>query len=325
MTSDRPGGTDAAARSGAKRALDGPVPPEAEAAGRALRRSGRISPWLFLGPSVILLGLCLGYPALATVWLSLHGPDGRAFVGAANYVWLWHDAEARRAVLNTCLWLLVAPTLTTAAGLVTAALTRRVFWGGLARVLILLPTAISSVGAAVIWKFIYDYRADGAAQIGLLNAIVVWAGGQPQAWIAMPFWNSLFLMAILVWIQTGFAMLVLAAALRAVPPETVDAALLDGASEVQVFLRIEVPQIRGAIIAVWMALSLIALKVFDIVLAMTNGQWNTSVLASLMFGWMFRGGGDFGRGSAIAVLLGLLVMPLAIRGASMARRRRERR
>lgn len=296
---------------GSSRALDLVLPARGAGGGRNQRRAERIRPWLFLAPSLGFLGLYLVYPALATIWFSLHDASGRAFVGTANHAWFWQDAPARRAVLNSCLWVLVAPALTTAAGLGIAAMSQRVGWGGLARALIVLPTAISSVGAAVIWKFVYDYRPVGTTQTGILNAIVVWAGGTPQAWIIMPFWNSLALMAVLIWLHTGFAMIVLSAALRSIPAETVAAAELDGLSGRQIFLHVQVPQIQGAIRGVWAVLSLIALKVFDIVLAMTNGQWNTEVLASLMFGWMLRGGGDFGRGATVATVLMAMAIPVA--------------
>jgi alpha-glucoside transport system permease protein len=172
--------------------------------------------------------------------------------------------------------------------------------------------AISFVGASVIWKFIYDYRAEGTAQIGLLNAVVVYFGGTPEAWVTLPFWNNFFLMVILIWIQTGFAMVILSAALRGIPEETIEAAVIDGANGLQIFFKIMIPQMWGTIAVVWTTITILVLKVFDIVLAMTNGQWQSQVLANLMFDWMFRGGGDFGRGAAIAVIIMVLVIPIMI-------------
>ena len=283
----------------------------------------RIRPWLFLAPAGFFLTLYLIYPVLTTVWLSFHGPDGSGFVGLQNLLWLTRDEDVRLAMLNSCLWLLVVPGIATGLGLVLAALTDRIWWGGAARMLIFLPTAVSTVAAAVIWRFVYSYRPPDAAQIGLLNAIVTWAGGAPQAWIAMPFWNGFFLMAILIWTQTGFAMMLLLAALRAIPEETVEAALLDGASGVQIFWQIQAPQIGSAILAVWIAIALVVLKLFDIVLAMTNGQWNSNVLANVMFLWMFRGGGDFGRGAAVALLLMGMVVPILLWSLRAAARDRK--
>jgi alpha-glucoside transport system permease protein len=175
-----------------------------------------------------------------------------------------------------------------------------------------MPMAISFVGASVIWKFIYDFRPEGSEQIGLLNALVVAFGGSPEAWMTLPFWNNFFLMVILIWIQTGFAMVILSAALRGIPEETIEAAVIDGANGLQIFFKIMIPQIWGTIAVVWTTITILVLKVFDIVLAMTNGQWQSQVLANLMFDWMFRGGGDFGRGAAIAVVIMVLVIPIMI-------------
>ena len=184
--------------------------------------------------------------------------------------------------------------------------------GNIAKTLIFMPMAISFVGAAVIWKFVYDFRSEGSEQIGILNAIVVAFGGTPEAWMTIPFWNNFFLMVILIWIQTGFAMVILSAALRGIPEETIEAAVIDGANGFQIFFKIMVPQIWGTIAVVWTTITILVLKVFDIVLAMTNGQWQTQVLANLMFDWMFRGGGDFGRGASIAVVIMILVIPIMI-------------
>jgi alpha-glucoside transport system permease protein len=279
---------------------------------RNLRRANMIRPWLFLAPALFALILYLVYPVFESVWLSLHGRNGQQFVGLANYHWLINDGEFRQSIFNNFLWLLIVPATATFFGLIIAAMTDRIWWGNIAKSLIFMPMAISFVGASVIWKFVYDYRAEGEQQIGLLNAIVTWFGGQPQAWITLPFWNNIFLMVILIWIQTGFAMVILSAALRGIPEETIEAAVIDGASPLQIFFKIMVPQIWGTIAVVWTTITILVLKVFDIVLAMTNGQWNTQVLANLMFDWMFRGGGDFGRGATIAIVIMILVVPIMI-------------
>ncbi|TCQ29235.1 carbohydrate ABC transporter permease [Rhizobium sp. PP-CC-3G-465] len=281
-------------------------------ASRNLRISNAIRPWLFLFPALFAMTIYLIYPVIESVWLSFHDRAGQNFVGGANYVWMINDGEFRQSIFNNFLWLLVVPALATFFGLIIAALTDRIWWGNIAKTLIFMPMAISFVGASVIWKFIYDYRAAGTEQIGLLNAIVTSLGFEPQAWVTIPLWNNFFLMAILVWIQTGFAMVILSAALRGIPEETVEAAVIDGANGFQIFFKIMIPQIWGTIAVVWTTITILVLKVFDIVLAMTNGQWQTQVLANLMFDWMFRGGGDFGRGAAIAVVIMLLVVPIMI-------------
>ncbi|MBU2648737.1 sugar ABC transporter permease [bacterium] len=271
-----------------------------------------ISPWLFTGPALLLLGTYLVYPVFETIKLSFMDRTGDTFIGLANYRWAFTNPEFLQAVTNNVLWLVVVPSLSCVMGLLIATLADRVWWGTIARSLIFMPMAISFVGASVIWKFVYDYNGPDVSQIGLLNAIVVAFGGKPQAWITIPFWNNFFLMIILIWIQTGFAMVILGAALRGVPDEILEAARIDGANEVQLFFHIVVPQIRTTILVVWTTITIIVLKIFDIVLAMTNGQWDTEVLANLMFDWMFRGGGDFGRGSTIALVIMLAVFPVLI-------------
>jgi alpha-glucoside transport system permease protein len=252
------------------------------------------------------------YPVIATFWLSFNDRAGDQFVGLANYSWAAGDREFRQSIFNNILWLAVVPAACTFLGLVIAVLTDKIWWGTIAKSLIFMPLAISFVGASVIWKFIYEYRGEGQPQIGVLNAIVQYFGGTPQVWISTPFWNNFFLMVILIWIQTGFAMVILSSALRGIPEETLEAAVIDGANPFQIFWKIMVPQIWGTIAVVWTTITILVLKVFDIILTMTNGQWNTNTLANLMFDWMFRGGGDFGRGATIAIIIMLAVVPIMI-------------
>jgi alpha-glucoside transport system permease protein len=282
------------------------------AASLNLNRRASVRPWLFLGPALLLLAVYLVYPVVATFILSFYDRSGTTFVGAANYVWAINDAQFRQSIFNNLMWLAVVPAACTFFGLVIAVMTDRIWWGNIAKSLIFMPMAISFVGASVIWKFIYEYRGGKEAQIGLLNAIVQFFGGDPQVWISMPFWNNFFLMAILIWIQTGFAMVILSAALRGIPEETVEAAVIDGANGWQIFWKIMVPQIWGTIAVVWTTITILVLKVFDIVLTMTNGQWDTMVLANLMFDWMFRGGGDSGRSAVIALVIMAAVTPIMI-------------
>lgn len=283
-----------------------------EVIARNLRITSRIRPWLFLGPAILFLTFYLLYPVVDSIILSFYGRAGKEFVGFSNYIWLFNDDEFLESFRNNMLWLVVVPTSATFLGLVIASMTDRIWWGNIAKTLIFMPMAISFIGASVIWKFIYDFKSGGDAQIGLLNAIVVHLGGEPQNWISMPFWNNFFLMIILIWIQTGFAMVILSAALRGIPDETIEAAVLDGANGVQIFFKIMVPQIWGTIAVVWTTITILVLKVFDIVLAMTNGQWDTQVLANQMYDWMFRGGGDFGRGAVIALVIMVLVVPIMV-------------
>ncbi|WP_155400657.1 carbohydrate ABC transporter permease [Vibrio nigripulchritudo] len=279
----------------------------------------KVQPFIFVGPALILLTIFLVYPVIETFRLSMYDRTATEFVSFSNYSWAFGDEEFSQAIINNILWLIFVPTLSTGVGLVIAYLADRIWWGQVAKTLIFLPMAISFVGASVIWRFVYDYRGADSDQIGLLNAIVVALGGEPQAWIALPFWNNLLLMVILIWIQTGFAMVLLGAAMRGVSEEVLEAAKLDGANDFQIFLKILVPQIIPTILVVWTTITILVLKVFDIVLTMTNGQWDTEVMANLMFDWMFRGGGDFGKGSAIAVVLMIAVIPVMLWNIKKAR------
>lgn len=277
--------------------------------GRERLRSS-VRPWLFLAPALFLLGMYLLYPLFETFRLSFFDATGEQFVGLANYQWVLVDQNFLITIRNNFMWLLVVPAAATALGLVVAVLADRVWWGGFAKSMVFMPMAISFVGASVIWKFVYDFRGPDAEQIGILNAMVMGMGFEPQAWVTVPFWNNFFLMAILIWIQTGFAMVILSAALRGVPHETIEAARIDGASEIQIFFEIMVPQVMSTVLVVWTTITITVLKVFDIVMAMTGGQWDTSVLANLMYDWMFRGGGDYGRSSTLAMVLMFAVIPV---------------
>ena len=280
------------------------------AAVRNERRATAIRPWLFLLPSLVALGLYLVYPVIDSVVRSFMDRNSDNFVGLANYTWLFNDGGFWESLRNNFLWLLFVPAMATAFGLLIAVLTDRIWWGNIAKTLIFMPMAISFVGASVIWNFIYKYDS-GENQTGLLNALITSLGGEPQVWLQVPFWNNFFLMIILVWIQTGFAMVILSAALRGIPEETIEAAVIDGANPFQIFFKIMIPQIMGTIAVVWTTITILVLKVFDIVLAMTNGQYGTEVLANYMYSWAFRAG-DFGRASAIAIVIMALVIPVMI-------------
>ena len=271
----------------------------------------QIRPWLFLLPALLFLSVYLIYPVIETFRLSFFDKSGRTFIGFSNYFWAFGDGNFRQSILNNILWLIIVPSFATAFGLVIAVLADRLWWGNIAKSLVFMPMAISFVGASVIWKFVYDYRGEGIEQIGIMNAFVTGLGFPPQAWITIPFWNSILLMVILIWIQAGFAMVILSAALRGIPEETLEAARIDGANDFQIFFGIMIPQIWGTIVVVWTTITIVVLKVFDIIFAMTNGQWDTEVLANLMFKWMFVNF-DYGRGSTIAVIIMLAVLPIMI-------------
>jgi len=298
-------------------------PPRGPHAGRNITRANMIRPWLFLFPALAALSLYLAYPVFETLRLSLTErlPGDRSqFVGLANYSKMFSEPKFWEAMRNNLLWLIVVPALSTVFGLLAAQLSDRVRWGNIAKSIIFMPMAISFVGAAVIFKLVYDTRPLGQEQIGVLNAIYLFFGGDnPASWLTIPFWNNFFLMIVLVWIQTGFAMVILSAALRGIPEETIEAAIVDGANPFQVFFKIKVPQIMGTIVVVWTTITIVVLKVFDIVFAMTNGQWETQVLANYMYDKMFRAN-DWGVGSASAMIIMLLVTPILVWNVYNARK-----
>jgi alpha-glucoside transport system permease protein len=282
--------------------------------GRNINRANMVRPWLFLFPAVFVLGLYLAYPVVGSFWRSLFNRSGNEFIGLGNYISLARDSEFRVSFFNNFLWALVVPAGSTFLGLVIAQLTDRLSWGNFAKSLIFMPMAISFVGASLIWKFVYANNPD----IGLINAIrEVFGASQPIDPLQVPFWNNFFLMVILIWIQTGFAMVILSAALRGVPEETIEAAVLDGANPFQIFFKIKVPQIMPTIIVVWTTITIGTLKIFDIVYATTGGNFGTQILPSYMMSYMFR---DDGRATAVAFVIMIVVLPVMISNIRQARK-----
>ncbi len=273
--------------------------------GRNINRANAIRPWLFLLPAILALSIYLVYPVIGSLIRSMYNRAGSEFIGLGNYTSLAGDPEFQTALINNALWALVVPAAATFFGLVVAQLTDRLSWGNIAKSLIFMPMAISFVGASLIWKFVYA----GDPDIGIINAIRDSMGLDPLDPLQLPFWNNFFLMVILVWIQTGFAMVILSAALRGVPEDTIEAAIIDGAGPFRVFFRIKVPQIMGTIVVVWTTITILVLKVFDIVYTMTGGNFGTEILPSYMMSFMFR---DDGRATAVAVVIMIVVLPVMI-------------
>lgn len=295
---------------GANWILDRALPDHRDASGQFVSREKKreyIRPWIFVGPALIILGLYLVFPAIQTTILSFSDRNGQGWVGFRNYVRAWNDPFFWQSIQNNLLWLIFVPAVSTGFGLLIAVLADRVSWGNIAKSMIFMPMAISFVGAGVIWRFMYAIDP----QIGLVNSIIVSFGGQPVDVLQIPFWNNFFLMIILVWMQTGYAMVLLGAALRGVPEETLEAARIDGANEIDIFFRIMVPQIMGTISVVWTTILIVVLKVFDIVLTMTNGNWNTQVMANLMYDQRFRAF-DTGYASLLALVIMVAVIPIMV-------------
>jgi alpha-glucoside transport system permease protein len=281
----------------------------------AVDRPKRIPAWVvaagFVGPTLLLLAVGLVYPALSTVRGSLYNRDGSAFVGLDNYATVFSENNFQRVLLNTFLWVVLVPLLTTGLGLVYAYLVDRTRFEKLAKALVFLPLAISMVGAGVIWKFVYEYRPDqpGVRQIGLLNQLMALVGIEPQQFLLNWPSNTFYLIVVMIWIQAGFAMTVLSAAIKAIPDDVVEAARLDGVGGVQMFRYVTVPSIRPALVVVLTTVAITTLKVFDVVRTMTGGQFGTSVVANEFYTQAFRQS-NFGLGATLAVLLFVLVIPI---------------
>jgi alpha-glucoside transport system permease protein len=273
----------------------------------------RIQPFVFVGPALAILAWFLFIPTLRTLYFSFMDANSFNFVGFANYIYAFTDRVMLEAFRNNLLWLIFGTAFSVGAGLLIAILADRSRFESVFKAIIFMPMAISFIGAGVIWKFIYSYKGTGSGiqEIGLLNAIVIALGGTSQAWLQLSPWNNFFLIIIMVWLQTGYAMVILSSAIKGVPTELMEAARIDGASEIQSFFRIIVPYIQGTIITVATTILIFALKLFDIVSVMTGGNYGTNVIAYEFYITRFTFG-DAGRASAIAIVLLVAVIPVMI-------------
>jgi alpha-glucoside transport system permease protein len=277
------------------------------------RRRSSVRPWLWLAPGLALLGVFLLYPVINTLVLSFMNEDSSEFVGLANYVRIFTTPDMLIVLRNNGLWLVFFTLVTVTLGLLMAVLTDRVKYEQVAKAVIFLPMAISFVAAGVIWKFMYEYRPEGSPQIGTLNAVLtgLFPGFEPKAWLFNPAINNWALIVVGIWIWTGFAMIILSASIKGVPKEIMDAARIDGAGELQVFMRVILPLIQPTLVVVSTTLIIIVLKIFDIVYVMTNGILQTEVIANRMYKEMFNFL-DFGTASGLAVLLLLAIVPVML-------------
>jgi len=273
----------------------------------------RLKPWVFAGVALAVIGLFLIYPAVRTFVLSFANATTTAWVGLENYTDLLSSRDFQITLGNTLLWIAVVPAFTVALGLAVATLADRLGPRGekLTKSAIFLPLAISGVGAATIWRFIYEARPAGEPQIGLLNAVWTAFGFDPVAWLTVDTlrFNSFLLMVVVIWAQVGFSMVLLSAAVKGVPVDTLEAARIDGANERQIFFKVTVPQIWGTVITVFITVLITVLKAFDIVFVMTNGNFNTDIIAVRFFNELFRNG-DNGKAAAIVVMLMIAVIPV---------------
>ncbi len=298
--------------------------------------TARLQPYVFVGPAMALLFWFLAFPVVRTFWISLFGRNGppvlplsmllsdpggyfgllgAQFQGLGNYVAVFSDRLMLGSIRNNILfWMGFATPLTVILGLLVAVLADRSRFERVAKSAIFLPMAISFVGASVIWNFMYSVKPAGSPQTGLINAFVDLLGGIPQRWPAFTDiapWNNLFLVIIVTWLQTGFAMVLFSAAIKGIPGELLEASRVDGANEIQIFFSIMVPYIMGTIITVTTTVIIFTLKIFDVVWVMTGGQFGTDVIATQFYRQSFIAR-NAGYGSAIAIVLLLAVVPVMI-------------
>ncbi len=291
------------------------------------RTGERVQAAAFIAPSLLLIAVGLLYPAVGTIYQSFFGSsyqpilggEGGNFVGLDNYRRIFTNGDLLQVLQNTALWVVLTPLVATTIGLVYAVLIDRSRFEKFAKALIFLPMAISLVGASIIWKFMYDYKGSDQDQIGVLNALLKAAGFDTYRFLLTEPWNTLFLIVIIVWVQAGFAMTILSAAIKAIPDDIVEAAKLDGVNGLKLFRYITVPSIRPSLIVVLTTISITTLKVFDIVRTATGGQFGTSVLAYEFYVQSFRSF-DFGLGAALATLIFVLVTPIVVYNIRQMRR-----
>lgn len=277
------------------------------------RLKPRVRPWLWLGPAFAFLGFFLVYPTIATIARSFQDKVGKAFVGLDNYAWFFGSDDALSALKNNVLWLVFLTLFVVGLGLLVAVLVDRVRYESVAKSVIFVPLAISMVAAGVIWLNMFLYQPPGEVQTGTLNAVLGIFGIAPIAFMQVTDFsiNTLMLIVVMTWMWTGFAMVIISAALKGISPELLEAARVDGANEFQVFRRIVFPLLVPTLVVVSTTMIITALKAFDIVYTMTGGQLQTNVIANLMYQQMFDVG-NFGRASAVAVVLLIAIVPIMI-------------
>lgn len=296
-----------------------------------IMKQGGLTPWLYLLPALVVMSFFIVYPMINTISLSFSNRNGTASAATTCVEGrpCWGIFENYRYALtaefntsspgafwssfwsssygNTIKWIVVMVGGTVAVGLGFAVLADRVKYEALAKAVLFMPMAISFVGAGVIWKFVYDYGTQ-QTQIGLLNAIITSFGGRPVAWLSTTPINTFMIIIVGIWIWSGFCMTILAAALKSVPDEIIEAARVDGATEWTVFWRIMVPIILPTITVVVTTMVINVLKLFDLVYVMTGGNFQTDVIANRMYTEMYKNF-NVGRGTAVAVILVLAIIP----------------
>ena len=273
----------------------------------------RLQPFVFVGPGLAILAWFLAIPTLRTLYLSFRNATSLDWAGFSNYVYAFTDRVMLEAFSNNLLWLIFGTSISVGMGLLIAVLADRSKYESIYKAIIFMPMAISFVGAGVIWKFIYTYKGTGSGiqEIGLINAIITALGGTPQPFLQQPPWNNFFLIVIMVWLQTGYSMVIISSAIKGIPAELLEAARIDGASEFKAFFSVVIPYIQGTLLTVTTTVLIFSLKLFDIVRVMTGGNNGTNVIANEFYLERFTYG-NAGRASAIAVVLLIAVIPVMV-------------
>ena len=272
----------------------------------------KITPWLYISPAVFLLFFFLVYPSIKTIYISFLDYNSEKFIGLKNYFYCFTNETMLISFRNNALWIAFFVPLTVFLGLIIAILLDKVKYESIVKSLIFMPMAISFVGAGVIWKFVYAYRPISAAQTGILNAIRSFFQLEPLPWLIIrPWLNNFCLIMVGVWIWTGFCMIILSASYKGIPRELLEAARVDGANEFRIFWKIILPLMKPTLAVVATTMTINVLKVFDIVYVMTNGNFDTEVIANRMYKEMFIFR-NYGRASSIAVLLLLFIIPMIL-------------
>ena len=271
----------------------------------------RLQPFVFVGPGVAILSWYLAIPTLRTLWLAFQDANSTRFVGLDNFIFAFTDRVMLEAFRNNLLWMVFGTSFTVGLGLLIAVLADRSRFENIYKAIIFMPMAISFVGAGVIWKFVYAYKGTGVGiqETGLLNAMLIGLGGTPQPWLTQPPWNNFLLIVIMVWLKTGYSMVIISSAIKGIPMELLEAARVDGATEVQAFFGITIPYIQGTLITVITTVVIFSLKLFDVVRVMTGGNYGTNVIANEFYVRRFTYGNS-GQASAIAIVLLVAVIPV---------------
>jgi len=279
------------------------------------RRDITWSAWLWIAPTIVLIGLFFIWPMILTIITSFQSTDTlgnvTGFVGLKWYRVIFTDPANLIILRNNVLWLVVGTILTVGLGLIIAVLVDRVKIESAIKSTIFIPMALSFTAAAVIWRFMYIYEPAGQPQIGLLNAFIGLFGIPPQAWFVNEAINNFALIAIYVWMWTGFSMVILSAALKGIPDEIIEAAKIDGASRFTMFWRVMIPMIAPTLTVVSITMLINILKIFDVIYVNTGGDFNTSVIAQAFYDQLFTFQ-NYGLGSAWAVVLTVAILPVMI-------------